>query len=204
MTTGIQFSAILLIPFQCGQSACPVGSARSRRKTARMKKEAEKQKGGLIMSNPASRPRKVIADNRSARHEYELLDRYEAGLELKGTEIKSIRKGKVQLKDSYISIRDGQAVIKGMHIAPYEFGNRFNHEEVRDRRLLLHKKEILKLDQAVRLKGFTLVPVSIYLVHGLCKLEIAVARGKNLHDKRESAKKRDAEREIRKAMKERY
>lgn len=147
---------------------------------------------------------KMIAKNRNASYEYELLDRYEAGLELKGTEIKSVRKGKVQLKDSYISIRNGQAVIKGMHISPYEFGNRFNHDEVRDRRLLLHKKEILKLDQAVRIKGFTLVPVSIYLSHGLCKLEIAVARGKNLHDKRETSKKRDAEREIRKAMKERY
>ena len=147
---------------------------------------------------------KTIADNRKARHEYELFDRYEAGLELKGTEIKSVRKGKVQLKDSWISIKDGQAVIKGMHISPYEFGNRFNHDEVRDRRLLLHKTEILKLDQAVRLKGYTLVPVKMYLSHGLAKLEIAVARGKNLHDKRESAKKRDAQREIQKAMKERY
>lgn len=152
----------------------------------------------------ADKPVKVIAVNRSARHDYELLDRYEAGLELKGTEIKSVRKGKVQLKDAYISIKDGQATIKGMHISPYEFGNRFNHDEVRDRRLLLHKREILKLDQAVRLKGYTLIPVSIYLSHGLCKLEIALARGKNLHDKRETSKKRDAEREIRKAMKERY
>lgn len=155
------------------------------------------------MSKNNSR-RKIVAENRSARHEYELLDRYEAGLELKGTEIKSIRKGKVQLKDSYISIRNGQAVVKGMHISPYEFGNRFNHDEVRDRRLLLHKNEILKLDQAVRLKGMTLVPTLIYITHGLCKLEIAVARGKNIHDKRETAKKRDAEREIRKALKERY
>lgn len=160
-------------------------------------------KGAAPMA-PTHEKIKLIAKNRNASYEYELLDRYEAGLELKGTEIKSVRKGKVQLKDSYISIRNGQAVIKGMHISPYEFGNRFNHDEVRDRRLLLHKKEILKLDQAVRLKGFTLVPVSIYLSHGLCKLEIAVARGKNLHDKRETSKKRDAEREIRKAMKERY
>ncbi len=152
----------------------------------------------------ANQPVKMIAVNRQARHEYELLDRYEAGIELKGTEIKSIRKGKVQLKDAYISIRDGQAIVKGMHISPYEFGNRFNHDEVRDRRLLLHKREILKLDQAVRLKGLTLIPVSIYISHGLCKLEIAVARGKNLHDKRESAKKRDVEREIRKLVKERY
>lgn len=147
---------------------------------------------------------KTIADNRKARHEYELFDRYEAGLELKGTEIKSVRKGKVQLKDSWITIKDGQAYIKGMHISPYEFGNRFNHDETRDRRLLLHKKEILKLDQAVRLKGMTLVPTRMYLSHGLCKLEIAVARGKNLHDKRESAKNRDAKREIEKAMKSRY
>lgn len=147
---------------------------------------------------------KTIADNRKARHEYELFDRYEAGLELKGTEIKSVRKGKVQLKDSWITIKDGQAYIKGMHISPYEFGNRFNHDETRDRRLLLHKKEILKLDQAARLKGMTLVPTRMYLSHGLCKLEIAVARGKNLHDKRESAKNRDAKREIEKAMKSRY
>ncbi|MGM9960789.1 MAG: SsrA-binding protein SmpB [Allobaculum sp.] len=156
------------------------------------------------MAAQTGKGRKIIAENRKARHEFELLDRYEAGLELKGTEIKSVRNGKVQLKDSYISIRNGQAVIKGMHISPYEFGNRFNHEEDRDRRLLLHKNEILKLDSQVRLKGMTLVPVCLYLTHGLCKLEIAVARGKNLHDKRETAKNRDAEREIRKAMKERY
>ncbi|WP_019892138.1 SsrA-binding protein SmpB [Allobaculum stercoricanis] len=156
------------------------------------------------MAAPTTKGRKRVAENRKARHDFELLDFYEAGIELKGTEIKSVRNGKVQLKDSYISIRNGQALVKGMHISPYEFGNRFNHEEDRDRRLLLHKNEILKLDQQVRLKGMTLVPVSLYLTHGLCKLEIAVARGKNLHDKRETAKNRDAEREIRKAMKERY
>lgn len=156
------------------------------------------------MAAPTTKGRKRVAENRKARHDFELLDFYEAGIELKGTEIKSVRNGKVQLKDSYISIRNGQALVKGMHISPYEFGNRFNHEEDRDRRLLLHKNEILKLDQQVRLKGMTLVPVSLYLTHGLCKLEIAVARGKKLHDKRETAKNRDAEREIRKAMKERY
>ena len=156
------------------------------------------------MAASTTKGRKRVAENRKARHDFELLDFYEAGIELKGTEIKSVRNGKVQLKDSYISIRNGQALVKGMHISPYEYGNRFNHEEDRDRRLLLHKNEILKLDQQVRLKGMTLVPVSLYLTHGLCKLEIAVARGKNLHDKRETAKNRDAEREIRKAMKERY
>lgn len=150
------------------------------------------------------RQRKIIVENRKARHEYELYDRFEAGLELKGTEIKSIRLGKVQLKDSYISIRDGQALIKGMHIATYEFGNRFNHDETRDRRLLLHKNEILKLDQYTRIKGYTVVPVSLYLSKGLAKLEIALAKGKNLHDKREASKARDAQREIQKALKNQY
>lgn len=144
---------------------------------------------------------KTVAENRKARHEYELFDRYEAGMELKGTEIKSIRRGKVQMKDSYVSFKDGQVYIKGMHISPYEFGNRFNHDETRDRRLLLHKNEILKLDQAVRIRGYTVVPTRLYLSHGLAKLEIALARGKNLHDKRQSAKERDASREIAKAMK---
>ncbi len=148
--------------------------------------------------------RKVIVDHRKVRHEYTLFERFEAGLELKGTEIKSIRLGKVQLRDSYISIRNGQAYIKGMHISPYEFGNRFNHDETRDRRLLLHKNEILKLDQAARIKGYTVVPVCLYLSKGLAKLEIALAKGKNLHDKREANKERDAKREIQKALKNRY
>lgn len=147
---------------------------------------------------------KVVAENRKARHDYELFDRYEAGIELKGTEIKSIRKGKVQMKDSYISFHNNQAFIKEMHISPYEFGNRFNHEETRERKLLLHKNEILKLSQAVKIKGYTIVPVKIYLSHGLAKVEIALAKGKNLHDKRESQKAKDAKREIEKAMKYRY
>ncbi len=147
---------------------------------------------------------KQVAVNRKARHDYELFDRYEAGLVLTGTEIKSIRRGKVQMKDSYVSIKDGEAFIKGMHISPYEFGNRFNHEETRDRKLLLHKNEIRKLDQATRTKGFTLVPVRIYLQKGLAKMEIALAKGKNLHDKRESARERDVKREIAKAMKNNY
>lgn len=147
---------------------------------------------------------KLVAENRKVRHEYELSDRFEAGLVLKGTEIKSIRLGKVQMKDSYISIINGEAFIKGLHISPYDFGNRFNHDEVRDRKLLLHKNEILKLDQASRIKGYTIVPVRMYLYKGLAKLEIALARGKNLHDKRESQKAKDAKREIEKAMKYQY
>ena len=147
---------------------------------------------------------KLVAENRKVRHEYELFDRFEAGLVLKGTEIKSIRLGKVQMKDSYISIINGEAYIKGLHISPYDFGNRFNHDEVRDRKLLLHKNEILKLDQASRIKGYTIVPVRMYLYKGLAKLEVALARGKNLHDKRESQKAKDAKREIEKAMKYQY
>lgn len=147
---------------------------------------------------------KTIADNRKARHDYELYDRYEAGLELKGTEIKSIRRGKVQLKDSYISFYNDEAYIKGMHISPYEFGNIFNHDETRDRKLLLHKKEIRKLYQDTRIKGYTVVPVRLYLSKGLAKLEIALAKGKNLHDKRESQKAKDAKREIAKALKNQY
>lgn len=147
---------------------------------------------------------KTVAENRKARHEYELFDRFEAGIELKGTEIKSIRQGKVQLKDSYISFYDNEAFIKGMHISPYEFGNRFNHEETRDRKLLLHKYEIQKLYQNTRLKGYTVVPVRLYLYKGLAKLEIALAKGKNLHDKRESQKAKDAKREIEKALKNNY
>lgn len=147
---------------------------------------------------------KTVAENKKARHEYELFDRFEAGLELKGTEIKSIRKGKVQLKDIFVSFSNGEAYIKGMHISPYEFGNRFNHDEVRDRKLLLHKNEIRKLYQSTRIKGYTVVPVRLYLNHGLAKMEIALAKGKNLHDKREAQKTKDAQREIQKALKNRY
>ena len=123
---------------------------------------------------------------------------------LQGTEIKSIRKGSVQLKDSYISFVNHEAFIKEMYISPYEFGNRFNHDETRIRKLLLHKEEIKKLQEKVKLKGFTVVPVSLYLDKGRAKLEIALAKGKNLHDKRESEKAKDAKREIEKALKHQY
>lgn len=148
--------------------------------------------------------RKVIAHNRKASHEYFLIDRYEAGLVLQGTEIKSIRKGSVQLKDAYISFVNQEAFIKEMHIPPYDYGNRFNHDETRIRKLLLHRDEIKKLQEKVKVKGFTVVPVSLYLENGRAKLEIALAKGKNLHDKRESEKERDARREIQKALKNQF
>ncbi|MBQ1304834.1 MAG: SsrA-binding protein SmpB [Erysipelotrichales bacterium] len=147
---------------------------------------------------------KIIAVNRKARHDYFLEEFYEAGIELMGTEIKSIRKGQVNLRDSYIDIKQGEAYVVGMHISRYKEGNIFNHEETRDRRLLLHKKEIRKLDASVRIKGYTLVPTKIYLTRGICKMEIALAKGKDLHDKRESSKKKEALREIEKAEKNRF
>ena len=144
---------------------------------------------------------KNVVVNRRAAHDYFIEERIEAGIELTGTEIKSVRKGKVQFADSWITIVKGEAWIKGMHIAPYEYGNIFNVDETRDRRLLLHKLEIRRLYDKVRLKGFTLIPVRMYLKGGRAKMEIALAKGKNLYDKRESARLRDAKREMEKALK---
>lgn len=147
---------------------------------------------------------KVVSYNRKASHDYFLEEFYEAGLVLQGTEIKSIRQGKVQFKDAYISFIDNEAYIKEMHISAYDFGNRFNHDETRQRKLLLHKEEIRKLQNKVKLKGYTIVPVKMVLKNGRAKLEIALAKGKALYDKREDAKLKDAKREMEKALKLRY
>ena len=144
---------------------------------------------------------KNVAFNRRASHDYFLEEKFEAGLVLTGTEIKSVRNGKVQFKDAYITIYKGEAWIKGMHISAYKEGNIFNVDEERDRKLLLHKLEIQKLLNKVKLKGFTLIPVRMYLKDGRAKLEIALAKGKNLYDKRQSDKVRDAKGEVEKAMK---
>ena len=145
--------------------------------------------------------KKSVAENRKAYHEYFIEDRFEAGIVLRGTEIKSVRKGHVQLKDSYVSFVNGEAFIKEMHISPYEDGNIFNHDETRERKLLLHRDEIRKLSDKVKLKGYTVVPLSMYLHNGYAKMEIALAKGKDLHDKRNSEKEKTAKREIEKAMK---
>lgn len=147
---------------------------------------------------------KVIAQNRKASHDYFLEDRFEAGLVLTGTEIKSIRQGRVNLRDSYVSFVNNEAFIKEMHISAYDHGNRFNHDETRIRKLLLHKSEIKKLFQKVKIKGYSVVPTKLYLKNGKAKLEIALAKGKALYDKRETDKQRDAKREIEKAMKNTY
>lgn len=147
---------------------------------------------------------KVIAYNRKASHDYFIEDRFETGIVLVGTEIKSIRKGQVQLKDAYISFVNDEAFIKEMHISPYEFGNQFNHDETRMRKLLLHREEIRKLQTKVKLKGYTVVPISMYLSKGMAKMEIALAKGRDLHDKRNSEKEKVAKRDIEKAMKNIY
>ena len=148
--------------------------------------------------------KKVVSTNRKAFHDYLIFDKFIAGIVLTGTEIKSIRQGRVQFKDAYISFINHEAYIKEMHISAYDHGNRFNHDETRERKLLLHKIQIMKLENKVKLKGYTIVPVRLYLSKGRAKLEIALAKGKDNADKREAAKKRDAQREIEKAMKNSY
>lgn len=145
---------------------------------------------------------KLVSLNRKALHEYFIIEKYEAGMVLLGTEIKSIRKGAVQFKDAYIHFVKDEAFVRDMYIAQYEQGNRFNHEETRERKLLLHKDEILKLQKRTILQGYTVIPLSMHLVKGRAKLEIALAQGKQLHDKRQSDKERSAKREIEKATKQ--
>ena len=144
---------------------------------------------------------KTIAENRKARHEYFILDSYEAGIELVGTEVKSIRRGGVNLKDSWCSIDDGELWIKGMHVSPYDHGNIFNRDPMRVKRLLMHKREINRLYGTVKQQGLTLVPLSVYFLKGRAKLEIGLCKGKKVYDKRETMAQRDAKRDMERAMK---
>jgi SsrA-binding protein len=146
---------------------------------------------------------KVIVTNRAALHEYHVLDRYEAGVALQGTEVKSVRAGQIQLKDSYVSVRDGEAWLFNVHISPYSHGNRSNHDPTRTRKLLLNRREIERLEEQATLKGMTLVVTRVYLKKGRVKFEIGVARGKKLYDKRETEMRRTLERETRAQLKER-
>ena len=144
---------------------------------------------------------KTIAENRQVRHEYFIIESLEAGIELFGTEVKSIRAGSVNLKDSWISIDNGEAFVRGMHIAPYEKGNIFNRDPYRVRRLLMHKKEILRLFGQVKQGGYTLVPVSMYFKDSRVKIQVGLCKGKKLHDKRDDMARRDADREIERTLK---
>ena len=137
--------------------------------------------------------------NRRARFEYEILDSYEAGIVLKGSEVKSLRAGKANLQDSYAIVKDGEVWLLNMHISPYEQANQFNHDPIRTRKLLLHRSEILKLKAKTNEQGLTLVPLKLYFKQGTAKIELGVAKGKKLHDKRESIKERDVQREMRRS-----
>ena len=146
---------------------------------------------------------KTVAQNRKARHDYFVEESFECGLELRGTEVKSIRLGKCNLKDSYASVEKGEMWVHGMHISPYEKGNIFNTDPMRPKKLLMHKAEIRKLEQAIMQKGLTLVPLSVYLKQGRMKLQLGLCKGKKNYDKREATAKRDASREMDRAMKAR-
>ncbi|MBR2951521.1 MAG: SsrA-binding protein SmpB [Clostridia bacterium] len=153
---------------------------------------AEKEKQG-----------KIIAVNRKARHDYFVIDTYEAGIALYGTEVKSLRAGAVNLKDSYCTVRDGEVFVSGMHISPYEQGNIFNKDPLRDKKLLLHKREILKLIGLVAREGYTLIPLSLYFSRSHVKVEVGLCKGKKLYDKRDSEAKRSADRDIERYTKNR-
>lgn len=144
----------------------------------------------------------IICENRKARHDYFIEDTYEAGIKLTGTEIKSIRAHKVNINDAYIMIKNNKIIITGMHIAKYELGNIFNHDETRTRELLLHKREIIKLSNRIKLDGMTLIPLSLYFKGSLVKVSVGICKGKNLRDKREALKEADAKRSMEKAFKE--
>lgn len=146
---------------------------------------------------------KLIADNRKARHDYFVLESIECGIELVGTEVKSIRAGGVNLKDSWCSIENREMFVKQMHISPYDKGNIFNRDPLRVRRLLLHKREIIRLYDAVRQQGLTLIPLSLYFKSGRVKMQLGLCRGKQLHDKRDDMAKKAAQRDIERAMKDR-
>ena len=152
---------------------------------------------------PTATEEKVLASNRAAYHEYHILDKYEAGIALTGTEVKSVLGGRIQLKEGYVAIRDGEAWLFNAHISPYAHGNRENHEPLRTRKLLLHKREIERLDEATVKQGMTLVATRIYLKSRRIKVEVAVARGKKMYDKRETELRRTVERETRAALKQR-
>jgi len=152
------------------------------------------------MANQDTGEEKVVATNRKARHNYEILDTYEAGIVLTGTEVKSLRQGNANLSDSFALIKNGELWLQGMHISPYDRGSYANVDPVRSRKLLMHKREILKLDGKLSSKGSTLVPLKVYFTHNVAKILIGLARGKREFDKREDMAKRDAERAIRQRL----
>ncbi|MDE2967118.1 MAG: SsrA-binding protein SmpB [Chloroflexota bacterium] len=164
-----------------------------------MAKKSKSRKGGAG-SNGTQPNDRVVARNRRALYQYEILRRYEAGLSLTGSEIKSVRAGRVSIQEAYCRPRDGEMFLLGAHIARYEPSGQANHEPTRDRRLLLHRREIVQLEQSFAQKGLTLVPLKLYLTRGLAKLEVGVGRGRRQHEKRDRMAERDAQRQIERAV----
>ncbi len=146
---------------------------------------------------------KIIADNRKARHDFLIHESYETGIVLTGTEVKSLRAGKANLKDGYAKIENSEIMLHNVHISPYDAGNRFNHEPLRTRKLLMHRSEINKLIAKTKEKGYTLVPLKLYFAHGMAKLQLGLATGKKNYDKRQDMAERDAKREVDRAFRER-
>ncbi len=146
---------------------------------------------------------KQVAQNRKAYHDYFIMEKFEAGIELYGTEVKSIRQGNINLKDAFCTVKDGEMLVRGMHVSPYEKGNIFNRDPMRAKRLLMHKREIIKLYARIKQEGLTLIPLSVYFKDSLVKLELGLCKGKKLHDKRDSEAERDAGREMDRSLKER-
>jgi SsrA-binding protein len=159
-------------------------------------------KAGLHVS-PKALGVKQVAQNRKAFHDYFILEKFEAGIELFGTEVKSIRQGNVNLKDAFCTVKDGELFVRGMHISPYEKGNIFNRDPMRSRRLLMHKREIMRLYGRMKQEGLTLIPLSVYFKDSIVKLELGLAKGKKLYDKRDAEAERDAGREMDRTIKER-
>lgn len=153
---------------------------------------------------PVHKGIKIAAQNRKARHDYFIEDTYECGIVLQGTEVKSIRKGSLNLKDSYAQVKKGELYLYGMHVSPYEQGNIYNHDPFRTRKLLAHAREIRKLNALSQADGYSLIPLSVYFKDGKVKVELAVAKGKKLYDKRASIAERDADRDMDRNIKEQY
>ncbi|PWU03546.1 MAG: SsrA-binding protein [Candidatus Melainabacteria bacterium] len=147
-------------------------------------------------------PNKTVSDNRRARHEYQILEVFEAGIALVGTEVKSLRQGKANLKDSFARVENGELWLYNCHIAVYDHGNRFNHDPVRKRRLLMHRRQILKLKSRIQEKGLTLIPLKLFFKGNWAKIDLALAKGKQLYDKRQTIEKRDSKRQLERIIKQ--
>jgi SsrA-binding protein len=158
----------------------------------------------ILLKKHHTKAANEVANNRKARHDYNILETYEAGIALTGTEIKSVRASKMNIKDGFVQARNGELWLENVNISIYDQGNIFNHDPLRNRKLLLHKKEIRKITSSIQEKGITVVPLKVYLKHGFAKVLIGIAEGKKQYDKRETIKKRDQEREIRRVMKNAY